>query len=406
MKRFLIEVVSCTVLVLVVAGLFLHWSILSETSPSYLQEQRSRTGDAGWESGFEVAVVGADAGDRGFDEGVRLAWEETNRSKSPLAGKVRLVYFADPTDAVDESPAEEVAARSEVVAVLGHEGSENAVRDSITYETHGILFLATRSTLPVLTTHDFRYSFRLNPDDRGIAEALVEFLKGQGLKRIGVVSARTSHGQSLAQRFVAIGDERGLDIAFSRSYLPRQSNWKRSDFRPLAAEILREPFDALLIADEVPRAAKLVFDLVRMGVKQPIVGSDKMDSNQLWELAGEAANRVYVASTYDPSSESLEFLSFRRRFRERYGVEPSYDSTQGYEAFELLAQAIERSHTANPVVVATTLRTSTWKGLFGEFSFNLNGDALGRKILIKRMQNGVWEKVPLCGGEEPCSPKS
>jgi len=39
-------------------------------------------------------------------------------------------------------------------------------------------------------------------------------------------------------------------------------------------------------------------------------------------------------------------------------------------------------------VVATTIRTNTWDGLFGKVSFTKDGQVEGRKVIVKRIQNG------------------
>jgi ABC-type branched-subunit amino acid transport system substrate-binding protein len=59
----------------------------------------------------------------------------------------------------------------------------------------------------------------------------------------------------------------------------------------------------------------------------------------------------------------------------------------------LLVNACLQSDSADPLVVATTLKTNKWKGLFGEVSFNPNGDVVGRVVSIKHMQNGTFHTV-------------
>jgi branched-chain amino acid transport system substrate-binding protein len=173
--------------------------------------------------------------------------------------------------------------------------------------------------------------------------------------------------------------------------LPHEKNTR--DFRPLIAEAVNEDFDGIMIADELPRAAKLVLDLERMGIKKPILGSDKMDSPELWRIAGTAADSVYVASAVDPAASSPEYVAFKERFRKHHGTEPGYGGSQGYEALMLVADAAIASKTADPLIMATTIRLNSWKGLFGEFSFTREGDVVGRSISIKRMQNGDFITV-------------
>lgn len=365
--------------------------------PSY--EERSAAGASWAKDGFAVGVVWSHATDSGFLNGTTLAWEQVNAGGGPLAGKIRLRDFTDDGLGDGGEVAENVSSHPDIVAVIGEEVSSNAIPASLVYENHGILFLAPKSTDPRLTTHDFQYVFRLTPDDRAIAAALSSFAVEQHFKKVGVLYARTDQGESLAPRFLAAAKDAGVEIAFCRSYLPHGGNWRDEDFRPLIAQIREEQFDAIMIADDVPRAAKLVLDLARMGVSQPILASDKADSMMLWKIAGDAANNVYVASAVDPFSRSAEYLAFRKQYKKRYGIEPGYGASQGYDAFMLLVHAIAQSRTADPLVVSTTLRcTKEWKGLFGEYSFDNAGDVSGRPISVKRMFDGQFTTVTLFGG--------
>jgi hypothetical protein len=59
----------------------------------------------------------------------------------------------------------------------------------------------------------------------------------------------------------------------------------------------------------------------------------------------------------------------------------------------LFVNACLQSDSADPLVVATTLKTNKWKGLFGEVSFNPDGDVVGRVVSIKHPQNGTFHTV-------------
>ena len=169
--------------------------------------------------------------------------------------------------------------------------------------------------------------------------------------------------------------------------------WQRQDFREMIGTFREAQFDAIMLADQLPWAAKLLMDMDLMGVSQPVIATDKLDSMQVWQYASTAANNLYVASTVDPASTEPAYVAFRERFRKRFGVPPGYGATQGYESMMLLINAITKSGSADPIVVSTTLRTNPWMGLFGEFSFDADGDVVGRSISIKRQQDGKFTTV-------------
>ena len=296
-----------------------------------------------------------------------------------------------------------VAMASDVMVVLGHAVPEHVVPASLVYERHSVLFITTEASDPRSTNHRFQYVFRLTPNDEQIADVLARFAQNRGFQRVGVLYARTPHGETASRAFIAKATPLGIQTAFHRSYHPVKGDWRSRDFRQLAAEIRAFQFDALLIADTLPTGGKLVHDLVRMGVTQPILGTDKLELEDLRRIAGEhAAQAVHVATEFDPSSPTPEYVAFRQRFVKRYSVEPSYAAAQGYESFTLAAHASLASRTAAPLVLATTIRLApSWTGLFGGFSFRHEGDMAGRRIAIARIADGrVLTEFTREGAEE------
>jgi len=320
-------------------------------------------------------------------------------STSELAGKIRMRYFVEPPgDTGRGIRAFDVVKNTDVVAVIGHEGQGSAIPASITYENHGLLFLSPKATDMRLTSHGFNYVFRLTPGDSVITAALADFAKERGWNRIGILYGRNDHGESASGLFLEKAKGDGLTIPFFKSYL-EEPDWMSQDFRPVVADIGKKSFDAIMIADQLPWAAKVLVDMGRMGLTQPILATDKLDSEQIWQVAQAASNNVYVASAVDPTSTVPAYAAFRERFRRRYKdangnpVNPGYGASQGYETMMTFVNAVLLSRSADPIVVATTLRTVKWSGLFGDFTFEPNGDIDGRTISIKRMQNGTFRTV-------------
>jgi branched-chain amino acid transport system substrate-binding protein len=358
--------------------------------------QRSSVGNSWLQRGFTVAIVWPPHTDLSLVEGVTLAREELDKSASPLAGKIHLKFFTETEREGGAELAREVVSQPDVLAVIGHELIGEAIPSSVVYEEHGVLFLSPKNTDIRLTRHGFNYVFRMTADDAAMTHAMAAFALEQGWKRVGVVYGRTDHGEAASGQFVARAKAANLQIAFFRSFL-HESDWVNQDFRPLVGELRREDFDAVMLADQLPWAAKLLVDMARMGLNQPIIATDKLDSLQVWTIAQIAANNLYVASSVNPDSKEPAYLSFRERFRKRFGADPGYGASQGFEAMKLYIDAVTLSQSADPVVVATTLRSVTmakpWQGLFGTFSFAANGDVQNRAISIKKMDKGRFTTV-------------
>tara|TARA_B100000676_G_C18091643_1_gene860505 strand:+ start:11377 stop:12948 length:1572 start_codon:yes stop_codon:yes gene_type:complete len=325
------------------------------------------------------------------------------------------VEFVDEPDAkeTDNALARSIAERPDVSAVIGHERSRVAVASAVAYEDAGILYLSPKATLARLTRHRFKYAFRMVPSDDAFAETLAAYTKHRDWNRVGVIYARFEQGEALAREFAAHlrkawatqspekADDgettldadaapdatRDLKLAYFRSYLPSPRDaYARTDHRELLEEVTKFEVDALLLADQFPWAAKMMRDMREMGMTQPVLGGELLDSSQAWQRAGEAADNLYVATVVDPQSKSQEYMEFQARFREHFsGLLAGYGSVQGYEAFNLLFNAIVESKCTNPLVLATTLRTTQWEGMFGNYHFDNTNAIIGRDIYIKKV---------------------
>lgn len=341
----------------------------------------------------KVVVPWPQDGRTSLIEGVTLAHEELNASGSPLANRVQVEFVNEPIGDPDTGAiARRIANDDAVMAVIGHESSEYAIQSAVTYEENGILYLSPKATLSRLTEHAFQYTFRLVPDDQAFAEALAKFAASQGWKRIGVLYGRFEQGEAMARWFPNYAIQQGLTPAYFRSYLPA-ADFRRQDFRQLLSTMRTEATDAILLSDQLPWAGKVLLDMATMGFTQPVLSGDKLDSSDVWRVADKAANNLYIASAVDGESKAPDFVAFRDRFNNRFKSNPGYGSTQGYEAFNLWVRAAEKSQSVDPVVIATTLKTNEWTGLFGPFRFTTDGAITGRSVIIKRMQDGVFRTV-------------
>lgn len=80
---------------------------------------------------------------------------------------------------------------------------------------------------------------------------------------------------------------------------------------------------------------------------------------------------------------------FVEKFKKRYGLAPDSHAAQGYDAMKVLINAIEIGGSAVPAKVSANLRfMKDWDSITGKYSFNLNGDVLGKKIYFKILSEG------------------
>lgn len=336
-----------------------------------------------WEEPVEASL---------FDEGVEMALSELNE-RSVLGKKIKpICYYAHGEDAGQRWSTDKVRRfvnNYDIVAVIGHASSQAAIRASVTYEYNGIVFISPAASSPNLTNHGFKYVFRNIPPAVVTGRRLAEAGLAMGFKRILIVDDRSEYGKALADVFQERATSLGVEVISRRSYYPWQTSLA---FKPLIANIKGFEFDAIFLGGSAPLAAYFIKEARTMGVTAAFIGGDGLDSNLLWEIAGEAAEGTIVSTVFNSTLSDPLLQTFNKNFYIRFKKYPDTWAAQGYDALMVLAFAFEKSQSTVPLVVSSTLRfIQNWHGVAGSYSFTQDGNIMGRPIFFKVLRRGKFE---------------
>jgi ABC-type branched-subunit amino acid transport system substrate-binding protein len=172
-----------------------------------------------------------------------------------------------------------------------------------------------------------------------------------GGKRAVIIYRENAFGRPLAAGFAAAARRGGI-VVDARGYttFAQAAGIARS-----AARDPRTP--AVIIGGVDADAIPIIIALRRANMRGIILGpsaiADDSFANDFAALPEERqhrgyfANGIYVASPMILDSANAAMLAFAQRFRARYGRDPSYYATQGYES-AVLAIAAARAAAADP----------------------------------------------------------
>ncbi len=345
-----------------------------------------------------IGVVHTSARSNFFLEGVNMAMEEINQG-GLLGKKIRTIVYDDKS--VPEKGrkiAAKLAKNKDVIAVIGHENSNAAIPASIIYEKAGIVFISNGATDPGLTRYSGDYTFRNIPNDEDFGRHEAKLIRHykKKIKKMIIFYDRDT-GKSLSEIFKEEANAKGIEIIATRSYFSNENDFK-SVISMLKKEYKSEfkfgpesESSAIFISGTIPASAILIKQLREMDVNVPIFAGNGLDSPDLWAFAGKAAEGTVVATVFDPKNPSKLTRDFSRKFESKFGFIPDTWAAQGYDALSVLAFAIEKSGSAKPILISTTLRfLEKWKGITGSYSFTPQGDITGKEIFFKEMKNGEF----------------
>ena len=340
------------------------------------------------ENVIRIGAAGPMTGDQskmGIDlrNGVELAVTEWNEKGGVLGKKIQLVPGDDQADPKQAVSIANKFVNQKVSAVVGHWNSNCSINASPYYNTARIVAISPASTNPRLTRQGFKTIFRVcGTDDQqgGIAADFV--LKTLKPKRVAVIHDKTTYGQGLAD-FFKKAVENKVQIVF---YDGIQT--KDPDYKAVLTAINEKKPDVYFFGGVYPEAGRLVRQAKEVGMKVPMITGDGVYDPTFISIAGTSAEGTYVTFGKDPSGLPTS-KSFNERYKARFG-EPGPYSIYAYDAANIILTAIQQTATTDGLKIADYISKGTFKGAFGDISFDMYGDVTKAPYVVWQVKDGKF----------------
>ncbi len=285
-----------------------------------------------------------------FGDGVRLASAEINKAGGVLGRQVELIYKVEIGNIADS--ARELAEKENVVAILGPMFSSSAVKvgpiinipvivgatgadvTNTGNDPRDFLFLVTNSNA---LQAKVMAGFVVN--DLGKKTAAMIWQNGDVYSK-GFVNAFNANFKELGGRIVANQIYEQEDTMFDGQL-----------------GIIKEANpDILLLASFPPESPLIVQQAREMGIKSTFIGSDGWDDSLMLEILED--NTPLENSYYCSISDELA-ADFNDAYETMFKNQPIGIAPLGYDAMKLLAIAIEKVQSTDPVMVRDAIAAIT-----------------------------------------------
>jgi len=294
---------------------------------------------------------------------VKLAVDQVNERGGLLGKKVELIIEDDAAQAKEAvALARKLVQRDGVVAVVGGSYSMPSRAVAPLFQQFKIPFVAGYAVHPDVTRagdYCFRNGFLGTVEGRGAGVVAVDMLQA---KTVGLLTMDNDFGRTLAEGFKDYVTAKGAEIVFEQIY-----PLSEKDYSSYLTSIAKANPDVVLASGYYGQAAAIVKQAYEMGLESQILGEEGYDSPKFIELAGEEAAEGTIIVTNldrdDPRDVVQEFIS---QYRERYDMEPDMVGASNYDAFMIIANAIEKAGTTDPKAVRDAIaETKNFDGLTG-----------------------------------------
>jgi len=327
-----------------------------------------------------------------MQNGLTLALEEANQKGIKVDGETAKFVLVSRDDQADPRTAVQVAQQlvdEDVDGILGHFNSGTTIPASRVYNEAGLPQIAM-ATSPEYTNQGYDTTFRMMTSDTqqgaAVGKFIVENLKA---KKVAIIDDRTAYGQGLADEVEKAVKKAGGQIV-RREYTTDKAN----DFTSILTNIKAAEPDAIFYGGLDAQSGPMKRQLVRLGLKAPLVSGEMTRSDTFIKLAGDAADGTYASLAGVPLEKMAAGKDFAQRYEARFKKAPGVYAPYAYDGAWNMITAIEQAGSADAEDYLPKLAKLQRKGATSEhIAYDDKGDLKEISVTIYEVKNGKWEMV-------------
>ena len=339
---------------------------------------------------FEPMTGPMAAGGQQTVEGINLAIEQTTEV---LGRPIKVVLVDNKSEKVESANAvARLIEYEKVVAIVGSYGSGNTIAGGEVANAAGVPVVGCSPTNPLVTLgkpYIFRACF-IDPFQGAVmANFAVTELKAKTAVIIQDISNDYSVGLSSFFRdaFIKLtGDPKS--VAGVISYQTGDQDFTAQ----LTYAAGKKPDVVFVPAGQYGDGALIIKQGREMGITGIFLGGDTWEAPEFIEVGGKAVEGSYYSTHFDASAVTTKAAEkFNKDFQAKYNRPPSAFAALGFDAFNMVIDAIKRAGSADPKAIRDALAvTKDYEGVTGIITLDLNGDAV-KDAIIRKVENGEFK---------------
>ncbi len=323
-----------------------------------------------------------------FRNSATLAVEEFNKSGRLPGVTVQLKFEDSKGDAKEGvNIARKFSDDKSIVAVIGDFSSGVSMAAGQVYAQTHLAQLSQTASHPDFVKIS-EYQFRNITTQAYEGPLIAKWALSNGAKKIAVVAIQNDWGQSVVSNFSDAVKANGGAITDVEMFNPGTR-----DFRSILTKVARGQPDAIYIGAFYEDGSAFLQQKVQMGLKQPVYATSSLYEQKLLDLAGPAANNVYLSTTFLVDSPEPNVKAFVKAYDERYDGKPQMFAAQAYDATNIVLNAIVAAGGANATrakVRDALAATRDFPGVTGVTSFDPKTREPSKVLTKLQIQNGKY----------------
>jgi len=331
------------------------------------------------------------------EKGMKLAIKEINADGGVLGKQLEGIYEDNKGDNSEiANITTKYITRDKVAALIGDPCTGlTKVAADIAQKNKVVIFSAGATGAGVVEIGD--YVFRNTLLDIFAAPAVVDWmLDDQGWKNVAIItSLNNGYSTALTPVFKEALEARNANIVLEDSI-----NDGETDFTAQVTKLKNAGADVLVFTGYYTEAALIMNEAQKQNLDIKLIGGDGLYGQDLAKLGLSAVEEKVIFycgfSTDQPSEETAAFLE---KYRAEYNEEPDMFSAQYYDAVKIIADAMEKSGSADPTVYREELaKLKDYPGVSGQTTFRADREPIKSPVFLMTVKDGKFalvNKIPV-----------
>jgi branched-chain amino acid transport system substrate-binding protein len=321
------------------------------------------------------------AGGQQTMEGVNLAYE---MRKEAIGRPIELILVDNKSDKVEAANAmARLLDKDKVVAVIGSYGSSLSMAGGPLALKAKVPVMGCSPTNP-LVTKDNAFYFRACFIDPFQGEVMARYaVKDLNAKTAAIV-------QDVAQDYSV-----GLASFFKKAFtqltgkpdsIVAEVSFQSgdSDFTAQLTNVIEKKPDVIFMPSYYQDMAQFAIQAKQLGVKATLLGGDAVEAPELISVGGDAVEGVKFSTHYSADAAEREISKkFAEAYQKKYNKIPNAFAALGFDAYNLLIDAIETAKSADSVAIRDTLaKFKSHEAVTGIITFDENNNPIKSAVIL------------------------
>ena len=324
-----------------------------------------------------------------FGEQMRLgaiqAVKDINAAGGVLGKKLKLEIGDDQCD-----PKQAVAVANHLVNkgvrfVAGHFCSGSSIPASQVYQAENLLMISPASTNPKLTERGMSNVYRVcgRDDQQGkvAGNFIAKHFKG---KNIAVVHDKQAYSKGLADETLKQLKGRAVPVALLETVTPREK-----DYSSLVTKLKAAKIDILYYGGYHAEAGLILRQMREQGLQTRMVSGDALVTQELWNIAGKAAEGTLMTFSPDPR-KNPKVAPLVKKFKDQ-GYSAEGYTLYTYGAIQVFVEAVRRAGGVDMAKIRTILGKEKFETVLGNIGFDAKGDVSAPGYVFYEWKGGTYD---------------